>query len=117
MRVAWAVAVCAIAACVVVAEASGAYWYGATPLAAALATTEHYAAHEVKTANQPHVSYTVGTCRLLHRTPWVGYLCGYELHGVPLYCHGVVTVGVKRLAAHRFRGQELSGKYVDSHGC
>ena len=107
-----------IGACLVMAGvASGAYWYGTTPQAAALATTKNYAAHEVKAWNQPQVSYTVGTCRLLHRTPWVAYVCGFELHGVPLYCHGLVTVGVKRLAPHRFRGQELSGKYLDAHGC
>jgi hypothetical protein len=117
MRVVGALAICGLAACLLVARASSAYWYGTTARAAALTTTEHYAAHEVEAWNRPRVSYTVGTCRLLHRKPWLAYVCGFELHGVPLYCHGVVTVGVKRLAAHRFRGREVSGRYLDSHGC
>ena len=106
-----------IGACLVMAGvASGAYWYGTTPQAAALATTKNYAAHEVKAWNQPQV-----------RTPSGPAACYIALRGSPtcaglsctrpLYCHGLVTVGVKRLAPHRFRGQELSGKYLDAHGC
>ena len=94
-----------------------AYVYAPTAQAAALAATKRFAAHEVKAWNQPQVSYNLGTCHVLHHRPWLAYACTFELHGVSNYCHGVVTVGVKRLAERNFRGQEVSSKYVDDHGC
>jgi hypothetical protein len=100
-----------------VASAAQAYVFGPTRHAVTLAATKKFAAHEVKAWNQPQVSYTLGTCHLLHRKPWVAYNCGFELHGVPDYCNGVVTVGVKRLPNGTYRGQETSSKYIDTKGC
>ena len=116
MRRLGALLVCVVVACVCAAAAS-AYVYGPTPQAVTLAATKKFAAHEVKVWNQPQVSYTLGTCHLLHRRPWLAYGCGFELHGVPLYCHGLVTVGVERLADGTYRGQEINGKYLDDSGC
>jgi hypothetical protein len=91
--------------------------YGPTPQAVALEATEKFAIHEVHAWNQPQVSYTLGTCRVLHRRPWLAYVCGFELHGVPMYCHFVVTVGVKHLADRRYRGQEVRSLALDDAGC
>jgi hypothetical protein len=108
--------VCVLGLCFGAAGAR-AFVIGPTPQAAALAATKKFAIHEVKAWNQPGVSYTLGTCRVLHRRPWVAYGCAFELHGVPLYCHGLVTVGVRRLPDGTYRGQEINGKYLDEHGC
>lgn len=99
------------------AAVASAYVYGTTAHAVAVAAMTKFAAHEVKAWNQPQVSYSLGTCHVLHRKPWLAYNCTFELHGVPSYCHGVVTVGVKRLAAREYRGQEVRSRYVDDHGC
>jgi hypothetical protein len=110
--------VCAAAATMCLsATPAWAYVYGPSPQAVTLAVTKKFAAHEVKAWNQPQVSYTLGTCHLLHRRPWLAYSCGFELHGVPRYCHGVVTVGIKRLANGSYRGQEVRSKYIDDKGC
>lgn len=61
--------------------------------------------------------YSLGSCHLLHRTPWVAYGCTFELHGVPLYCHGLVTVAVKRVASDEYRAGAVKSRYVDTHGC
>ena len=94
-----------------------AYVYGPTPQAVALAATKKFAIHEVHAWNQPQVSYTVGTCRVLHRRPWLAYVCGFEIHGVPMYCHLAVTVGVKYLADRKYRGQEVGVRALDDSGC
>jgi hypothetical protein len=99
------------------AAGAWAYVYGPTPQAVALAATKKLAIHEVHAWNQPQVSYTLGTCRVLHRRPWLAYVCGFELHGVPMYCHLAVTVGVKRLADHRYRGLEVGVRALDDTGC
>src|ERR1051325_1210735 len=56
---------------------------GPTPKAAALAATEKYARHEVQAWNRPGASYTLETCRMLHRRPWLAWGCEWELHGTP----------------------------------
>lgn len=99
------------------AASAGAYVYGPTPQAVALAATKKFAVHEVHAWNQPQVSYTLGTCRLLHRGSWLAYVCGFELHGVPMYCHFAVTVGVKHLGDRKYRGQEVSSRALDDSGC
>jgi hypothetical protein len=99
------------------AAGASAYVYGLTPQEVSLAATKKLAMHEVHAWNQPQVSYTLGTCRLLHRRPWLAYVCGFELHGVPMYCHIAVTVGVKRLADRKYRGQEVSSRALDDSGC
>ncbi|HET7567822.1 MAG TPA: hypothetical protein VFJ91_07520 [Gaiellaceae bacterium] len=111
-----ALLLCALVAAVGAAAASASV-IGPTPRAAALAATKKFAAHEVVAWTEPGVSYTLGACRLLHRRPWLGYACGFELHGVPDYCHGVLTVSVKRLANGTSRAQGVKSKYVDTHGC
>jgi hypothetical protein len=106
-----------IVAASISAAGARAYVYGPTPQAVALAATKKFAIHEVHAWNQPQVSYTLGTCRLLHRRPWVAYVCGFEIHGVPMYCHFAVTVGVKRLADRSYRGQEVRSRALDDSGC
>ena len=105
-----------LAACVFAAGAWASV-YEPTPQAAALAATEKLAKHEVKALLQPDVSYSLGTCRVLHREPWVAYVCGFELHGVPMYCHLAVTVAVKYVADHKYRGQEVGLRALDTSGC
>jgi hypothetical protein len=99
------------------AAGAWAYVYGPTPQAVALAATKRFATHEVHAWNQPQVSYTLGTCRVLHRRPWLAYVCGFEIHGVPMYCHFAVTVGVKHLADRKYRGQEVGARALDDSGC
>ena len=111
-----ALLVCVVVLCVG-AVAAFAYVYGPTPMAVALAATNKFAAHQVKAWNRPQVSYTLGTCRVLHRKPWLAYNCTFELHGVPLYCHGLVTVGVRRLADGKYRGQAVRSSFLDNRGC
>jgi len=102
--------------CLVAAPAS-AFVIASTPQAAALAATKKFAIHEVVAWNRPGVAYILGTCHVLHRKPWLAYNCGFELHGVPSYCHGVLTVAVRRLAAGSYRAQGVKSTYVDDHGC
>jgi hypothetical protein len=116
MRGALVLAMCILVLCFGAAGAN-AFVIGPTPQAVALAATTKYAGHEVKAVNQAGVSYTLGTCRVLHRKPWLAYGCAFELHGYPEYCHGVVTVGVRHLPDGTYRGQEINGKYLDDHGC
>jgi hypothetical protein len=106
-----------VAVALLSAAGAWAYVYGPTPQAVALAATTKFAMHEVHAWNQPQVSYTLGTCRVLHRRPWRAYVCGFELHGVPMYCHFAVTAGVKRLADGKYRGQEVRSRALDDSGC
>ena len=73
--------IAALIACLVVMSVETAtafaYVYGPTPQAVTLSATEKFAAHEVKAWNQPQVSYTLGTCHLVHRGPWLAYACGF----------------------------------------
>lgn len=82
-----------------------------------MAATKRFAAHEVVAWNRPGVAYILGTCRVLHRKPWLAYNCSFELHGVPPYCHGVLTVAVKRLADGTYRAQGVKSRYLDNRGC
>jgi hypothetical protein len=99
------------------AAGARAYVIGPTAKSALLATANKFVAHEVHAWNQPNASYTLGTCRLLHRRPWVAYTCGFELHGIPGECRGVVTVGVKRLADGEYRAQEIISKNLTQGPC
>lgn len=110
------VAVCSAAACITASAAFG-YVIGHTPVAAALAATRKHAAHEVVAWNQPGVRYTLGSCHVLHRKPWLAYNCSYELHGVAPYCHGVLTVAVRRLPDRTWRAQGVKSNYTDNRGC
>ena len=114
-------AVCALFLCVTAmffgAAEAWAYVIGPTAQAAVLAAANKFAAHEVHAWNQPNSSYTLGTCRVLHRRPWVAYTYGFELHGVPGECRGAVTVGVKRLANGNYRAQEITSKSLTQGPC
>jgi hypothetical protein len=114
-RVSAAFVTCLVAAAT--AGAATAYVIGATPLAAARAATEKHAAHEVVAWNRPGVSYTMGTCHVLHRKPYLAYECGWKLHGVPDYCQGRLDVAVRKLADNRWRAAGIKSFYIDDHGC
>ena len=90
---------------------------GPTPLAAALADTKKFAQHEVRAVNRPGVSYTVGTCTLLHRKPWLAYTCTWELHGTPGECVDRITVAVKRLASGMYLAGEVGTKIQTYKEC
>lgn len=99
------------------ASVASAYVIGRTPSAAALAAAKKAATHEVVAWNQPQVSYTLGSCHLLHRKPWLAYVCSWDLHGVPNYCHGQLTVAVRRLPDGMYRATGIKLRYTDTHGC
>jgi hypothetical protein len=106
-----------VAAALLCSAGAWAYVYGPTPQGVALAATKKFAMHQVHAWNQPQVSYTLGKCRVLHRRPWLAYVCGFELHGVSLYCHFAVTVGVKHLDDRKYRGQAVRSRTLDDSGC
>ena len=97
--------------------AAAAFVIASTPAAAARAATVKHAAHEVVAWNQPGVSYTMGTCRVLHRTPYLAYECGWKLHGVRDYCDGRLVVAVRKLPDGRWRGMGVKSFYIDDRGC
>lgn len=97
--------------------AASGYVIGATPLAAAFAAARKHAAHEVVAWNRPGVSYTMGACNVLHRRPYLAYTCGWQLHGVPDYCHGRLTVAVRRQADRQWRAAGVKSWYTDDRGC
>jgi len=77
---------------------------GPTPRAAALAKTGKYAAHEVEIhPNYPGLTYKVGTCKLLFRSPWTAWGCAYQIDGwsrnvgAPHECV-VLKLALKRLS-------------------
>lgn len=107
--------VCAVA--LTTAAVASAYVIAATPLAAARAATEKHAAHEVVAWNRPGVSYTMGTCRVLHRKPYLAYECGWKLHGVPDYCQGRLVAAVRKLPDSRWRAAGVRSFYIDNRGC
>jgi hypothetical protein len=72
---------------------------GRTPVRAALARTDRYASHEAKSRN---TTYTLGSCVLLHRRPWLGYRCSYTIHGLSDQCHDFVTVAVRKTASNEY---------------
>jgi hypothetical protein len=96
---------------------ASAYVIASTPLAAARLATQKHATHEVAAWNQPQVSYTMGTCRVLHRKPYLAYECGWKLHGVPDYCQGRLVVAVRKLADSRWRATGVKSFYIDNRGC
>jgi ketosteroid isomerase-like protein len=96
---------------------ASAYVIASTPLAAARMATEKHAAHEVTAWNQPQVAYTMGTCRVLHRKPYLAYECGWKLHGVPDYCQGRLVAAVRKLADGRWRATGVKSFYIDNRGC
>jgi hypothetical protein len=96
---------------------ASAYVIAATPLAAARMAARKHAAHEVVAWNQPQVAYTMGTCRVLHREPYLAYECGWELHSVPNYCQGRLVVAVRKLPDNRWRATGVKSFYIDDRGC
>ena len=81
---------------------------GPTPHAASLAATTRYAQHQVRAWNRPGVSYSIGSCRVLHRRPWLAWGCEWELHGAPQgECLERLILGVKRLPDGRYRAVAL----------
>ena len=99
------------------AAVASAYVIASTPLAAARMAAEKHAAHEVVAWNQPQVSYTMGSCRVLHRKPYLAYECGWKLHGVPDYCQGRLVVAVRKETAGRWRATGVKSFYIDNRGC
>jgi hypothetical protein len=99
------------------AAAASAYVIAGTPLGAARLAAEKHAAHEVIAWNQPQVAYTMGTCRVLHRKPYLAYECGWKLHGVPDYCQGRLVVAVRKLPDSRWRATGVKSFYIDKRGC
>jgi uncharacterized membrane protein YecN with MAPEG domain len=99
------------------AAVASAYVIGATPLIAARAATKKHAAHEVVAWNRPGVSYTMGTCRVLHRKPYLAFECGWKLHGVPDYCQGRLVIAVRKLTDTRWRATGIKSFYIDNRGC
>jgi len=90
---------------------------GPTPQAAALADTKKFAEHEVHAWNRPSVTYTVGSCRLLHRRPWLAYSCDWKLHGIQGQCLTRITVAVKRLADGSYSAAEVDTKIITNSKC
>ncbi len=78
-----------------VSSANASVGLGKTPVKAALARTDIYAAREARIAS---TTFTPGPCKLLHRKPWLGYSCEYTIHGRDDQCHDFVTVAVTRTA-------------------
>jgi hypothetical protein len=72
---------------------------GRTPVRAALARTDRFASREAKLRN---TTYTLGSCVLLHRKPWLGYRCSYTIHGLSDQCHDFVTVAVRSTASNEY---------------
>ena len=66
---------------------------GHTAIAAARARTNRYAERE---ATIHHTMYALGSCKLLHRKPWLAYNCSYVIHGLADQCRDVLTVAVVR---------------------
>jgi hypothetical protein len=86
----------------VAAPVASAYVYAPTARAAALAATKKDAEADIRAWGGP-ATYKVGTCRVLHRKPWLAYGCEYRVHGIPTQCLNLVTVAVKRLTVGRYR--------------
>ena len=107
--------VCVLAAAT--AAVASASVIGATPLAAARAATEKHAAQDVVAWNRPGAYYTMGTCRVLHRKPYLAYECGWKLHGVPAYCRGRLVAAVRKLPDGRWSATGVKSFYIDDRGC
>ncbi|MHB8468229.1 MAG: hypothetical protein ACYDCH_00505 [Gaiellaceae bacterium] len=105
-------ALAAVAAAGVVSGASGAV-IEPTPQAAALAATQKFVLHDIHAWNRP-LRYTLGTCRVLFRRPWVAYGCQYRIHGLPSECLDLLTVAVKRLAGGRYRAEAVKWRDLPS---
>ena len=80
---------------------------GPTPQAAAIAATKKFVLHDLKAWNRPGATYRLGTCRVLHRKPWVAYGCEYQVYGIPSECLNLLTLGVKRLPDGTYRAEAL----------
>jgi hypothetical protein len=80
---------------------------GPTPVAAAKARTIRYAEREAKSYGGT-VTYTMGSCSLLHRRPWVAYLCHFTMYGRGLQCHVTLTLGVRKLAAGEYDARQIT---------
>ena len=72
---------------------------GQTPIRAALARTNRFANRE---ASLHSTTYTLGTCLLLHKKPWLGYRCSYTIHRLGDQCHDSLTVAVRRTANREY---------------
>jgi hypothetical protein len=96
-----------VAVAITTSSAASAAVIGPTAQTAALAVTKKFALHDIRAWNRPGTSYTLGTCHVLHRRPWVAYVCDYWLHGIPHLCHNLLTIAVKRLPDGNYRAEEV----------
>lgn len=85
---------------------ASAYVVAPTARAAALAATKKFVEHDIRAWARP-ATYRLGTCRVLHRKPWLAYGCEYRVQGIPGECLNFVTVAVKRLPDGEYRGAEV----------
>jgi hypothetical protein len=104
--------------CVIVTDVPGASAgvIGATPQAAARKATDKWGRRQVRAWNRPGASYTLGTCRIVHRRPWLAYGCAIRLHGMGTLdqCLLFVITGVKRLAVGTYRAEAVKIKQLNN---
>jgi hypothetical protein len=70
---------------------------GKTAVAAARARTDRWLHHEAATYGGA-ARYKLGSCRVLHRRPWLAYDCTGAIYGRGLVCHITVTLAVRKVA-------------------
>lgn len=86
------------------APVASAYVVAPTAQAAARAATKKFVEHDLR--GRP-ATYKLGTCRVLHRKPWLAYGCEYRVYGLSDQCLDIVIVAVKRQPDGRYRGTEV----------
>jgi hypothetical protein len=84
---------------------------GKTPIAAALARTDRWLHHEAGGYGGA-ATYKLGTCKLLHRRPWLAYTCTGAIYGRGLVCHITVTLAVRKLAPDSYNAINVKS-YAD----
>jgi hypothetical protein len=84
---------------------------GKTPIAAAFARTDRWLHHEAGGYGGA-ATYKLGTCKLLHRRPWLAYTCTGALFGRGLVCHITVTLAVRKVARDSYNAISVKS-YAD----
>jgi hypothetical protein len=86
------------------APIASAYVAAPTAQAAARAATKKFVEHDLR--GRP-ATYKLGTCRVLHRKPWLAYGCEYRVYGLLDQCLNIVIVAVRRQPDGQYRGTEV----------
>jgi hypothetical protein len=90
-------AVCAVSAFAAAGAPVSRADLGKTPVAAALARTDRWLQHEAGGYGGA-ATYKLGTCKLLHRRPWLAYTCTGAIYGRGKACHITLTLAVRKVA-------------------